>query len=72
MTTSPSWCCASPTKAFLSHFMSGVEGIRTPDLRRAKSARVFPMRTTPFENIPIYAVFGDPDIPVFLLRSALF
>jgi hypothetical protein len=35
VTTSPSWCCGSPTKAFLSHFIGGAEGIRTPDFRRA-------------------------------------
>ena len=32
MTTSPSWCCASPAKGFPSPFRGGAEGIRTPDL----------------------------------------
>ncbi len=32
MTTSPSWCCASPTKAYLSRLISGPEGIRIPGL----------------------------------------
>ena len=41
MTTSQSWCCASPTEAFLSHFISGAEGLRTPDLRGAKADKVY-------------------------------
>jgi hypothetical protein len=37
VTTSPSWYCVSPTKGSTCHFISGAEGIRTPDLHHAKA-----------------------------------